>query len=109
MPQHLRHHVTFYAAGIVAIACWLATPMLPQSMRMVVAGDVFFGTYLLAVARLVRGLDVERLRQRAKYEDEGIGVIILLTIAIISLSLGSVVIMLADKSSAGAIEIVLAV
>jgi uncharacterized membrane protein len=56
------------------------------ALPLVVADAVFFAVYLLSTAVLVTGTP-EALRQRASYADEGIALILVLTIAAVAASI----------------------
>ena len=66
---------------------WTFSRALPPPLRSVVAGDVFFAFYLASSALRVIRDTPEELRRHARYEDEGVMVILLLTLAAISLCL----------------------
>ncbi|MGZ8410370.1 MAG: DUF1345 domain-containing protein [Hyphomicrobium sp.] len=69
---------------------WTATGMLAQPVRLLVAGDGFFGVYLVLMAVLETRATPEDMRRRASFEDEGIILIVLITLTAISLSIGSI-------------------
>ena len=83
MLNGVRHHARFFTAlacGMAAFGAghWLGMPW-PEPVLM--GGDVFYGSFLLLCLVLAcRSLD---LKKRAKQEDEGIGVVILITLATI--------------------------
>jgi uncharacterized membrane protein len=60
-------------------------------------GTTFFAVYLFATGFMVRGLTADDLRQRARAEDEGITVIVIITLAAVALSLGSLAFILGDS------------
>jgi uncharacterized membrane protein len=88
--QHLRHHVRFYSALAIGIAIWAATGPLDPSLRIVAAGDAFYGVYLVSAAILAAGTTADALRKRATYEDEGIILIVVIALGAIILSLWSI-------------------
>lgn len=80
---------------MIGILAWLALGhWLTGPLRMVVAGDGFFLVYLVITAVFMTRLTPEGMRKRADFEDEGIVVIVCLTIAAISLSLGAIFLLL---------------
>lgn len=87
---HLRHHIPFYAAAVLGVLVWLATQPLAPFMRILLAGDAFFLAHLLAIAVLLSTSSEGTFRRRAEQEDDGIGLIALITIAALTLSLGSI-------------------
>src|SRR5512134_308216 len=64
--------------------------MVAQPIRLMVAGDGFFGVYLVLMAVLETRATPEDMRRRASFEDEGIILIVLITLTAISLSIGSI-------------------
>lgn len=80
---HLRHHTRFYLTGLLGFGAWLLSPALNPALRLTVAGDVFFASYLLATGIQIARATTSSMRRRAAYEDEGIVVIFLITIAAI--------------------------
>ncbi len=88
--QHVRHHDRFYASAVLGVLVWAATARFAPALRFVVAGDVFFAAYLVSTALLTLRETAADLRERARYEDEGVHLIVVLTLAAISLSLASI-------------------
>jgi len=86
---HLRHHARFYGSGVLGALAFEFAQALHPSLRLVVAGDVFFIAYLSSTAVLAVGATPDVMRQRASYEDEGVIVIILLTLAAVSFCLAA--------------------
>ena len=70
-------------------------------MRMVVAGDCFFAIYLASTALIALRLTPEDMRRRSSYADEGMILIILLTLSAISLSLGAIFALLGEAKRPG--------
>ncbi len=87
---HLKHHIRFYSAAALGVLVWLATASLAPFMRVLLAGDTFFLAHLLAMAVLLSRCDNATFRRRAEQEDDGLGIIALITIAALTLSLGSI-------------------
>ena len=105
---HLRHHWRFYSSALIGILLWFAMGRLAPALRLVAAGDAFFVTYLLLVAWLVaRRSAPEHLRRRASSEDEGITVIVVITLIAIVLSFYSIFAIL-DESDPGLVHLGLA-
>jgi uncharacterized membrane protein len=92
--MHLRRHVRFYLAGAAGVAAaWLATALQP-GLRLLVAGDAFFVTYLLLMGRLALRNAPEDLRRRAAEEDEGLPLIFALTLAAVVTSVSAIFVVL---------------
>ena len=63
---------------------------LEPSLRLIAAGDGFFAAYLVSTALLAARMTPEELRRHASYEDEGVAVILVLTIAAVTLCLSAI-------------------
>jgi uncharacterized membrane protein len=105
--RHLRHHGRFYLSALLGIALWKGLEATGFAHPLVAAGDAFFATYLLSTALLVTGTP-EAMRRRATYEDEGIGLIFILTVAAMVSSLVAIF-GLIGKEGATAVELALAI
>jgi uncharacterized membrane protein len=106
--EHLQHHLRFYGAGVFGVLVFLAAPPLDPSLHLVVAGDGFFAAYLLSSAWVARGATPQYLRRRASYEDEGVQVIILLTLLAIALCMAAIFSLLGEAGNPGPLPLVLA-
>lgn len=90
-PRHVYHHGRFYLALLLGVGVWIAAGFWSAPrLRLVVAGDVFFGVYLASTALFATQLSTAQLRARSNYEDEGMIVIVLITAAAIVLSLAAI-------------------
>jgi len=88
--DHVRHHGRFYASALLGLGTWTGGAMLRPAMRMVVAGNGFFAIYLASTALFALRSTPDDMRRRASYADEGMTLIILITLCAISLSLGAI-------------------
>jgi uncharacterized membrane protein len=88
--DHLRHHLRFYGAGLFGTLVFAFARPFDPSLHLVVAGDGFFAAYLLSSAWVARGATPRYLRRRASYEDEGVQVIIVLTLLVIALCMAAI-------------------
>jgi uncharacterized membrane protein len=105
--RHLAHHGRFHlslAAGI--IAWFLIDPGQPQS-RLLAAGDVFFGIYLLSTWVMWRHATSDDIRQRAEVGDEGALLIWLITGAAILICIGALMLLLVRKDGLPPLQIAL--
>jgi uncharacterized membrane protein len=98
---HYRHHWRFYSSVAFGVLVWLLPLSRTMGLRVSLGGATFFLIYLISSAALARGLTTEDLRQKATFEDEGIVVIVLITLAVIALSLGSLVLLLGSEQRNG--------
>jgi uncharacterized membrane protein len=99
--RHYRHHWRFYSSVLFGVLIWLLPLSRDMGVRVSLGGATFFLIYLLSSAALVRQLTTKDLRQKATFEDEGIVVIVLITLAVIALSLGSLVNLLGGEQRNG--------
>jgi len=83
MKSHWKHHARFYVSALFGVIVWAATGRT-HALRPVLAGDGFFAFYLASTALLMLRATPDHLRQRASYEDEGILLIVLLTLGAIA-------------------------
>lgn len=90
LALHWRQHVRFYGAAIVAVLSVFVFRLFDPAIAPVAAGDVFFVIFWLSMLQKAVQADVGDLRERAKFEDEGIVLIVGLTIAAIIFSFGSI-------------------
>ena len=77
----LSRHGRFYVALVCgAMACAVATALkLPEPF--LAAGDVFYFVFLALILVMLTGQSPASLKKRAKSEDEGIGIVVLITVA----------------------------
>ena len=88
----------------------IARPLAPAlSLRMILAGDAFFAAYLASSALVALRATPTHMRQRASYEDEGVGAILLLTLSAVGLCLGALFALLGQKGLPDALALALAV
>jgi uncharacterized membrane protein len=85
---HVRRHARFYGAALLGSLAWLVLDRLHLPLRLPVAGLVFFGAYLASTAAMLRRITPDYIRRRAAWQDEGIALIVLLTLLAIASSLG---------------------
>src|SRR5512144_1550318 len=78
--EHVAHHGRFYISTLLGAIVWAATGMLAQPVRLMVAGDGFFGVYVVLMAVLATRATPEDMRSRASFEDEGISLIVLIAL-----------------------------
>jgi len=90
IPTHFRSHVRFYGAALVGIAVWLATATFGANIRLLLAGDAFFATFLVSMAVLSTRSRHESFLERVQREDVGIVILELIAVATVIVILGSV-------------------
>lgn len=106
---HLRHHGRFYlalAAGVLVLA---VTRTWDGALSLVLAGDGFFAVYLGLTTEFAAGATPSDLRERARFEDEGPAVILVITVGAIATSLASIFSLLGEEELPERLRIVLAI
>ena len=106
MKSHWKHHARFYVSALFGVIVWTATGRSP-ALRPVLAGDAFFAFYLASTALLMLRATPDHLRRRASYEDEGILVIVLLTLGAIVFCLVAIFALLNETGPVAALRVVL--
>lgn len=86
VAAHLRHHFRFYLAALIGSAAYFAATILGAAFPVATAGDAFFLVYLSLHTALAVRLTHEDLNRRAAEADEGILIVVILTLAAISFS-----------------------
>jgi uncharacterized membrane protein len=107
LSAHLRHHERFYKALALGVLVWVVIGQAMPSWHLAIAGNTFFGVYLASMAGFVRRATPSGLRRRAASADEGILLIILITLAAIILSLGSIFALLNAPGSPDGLQLML--
>ncbi len=105
MKSHWKHHARFYVSALFGVIVWAATGST-SALRPVLAGDGFFAFYLASTALLMLRATPDHLRQRASYEDEGILVVVLLTLGAIVFCLVAIFALLNESGPVAAGRVV---
>ncbi len=87
MIHHFRRHIWFYQAAVLGMLLWMVLGRLGQPLRIALAGDVFFAAYLVSAAWRMDTSSPAAIRSRSAASDEGILIIVLITLAAMMLSL----------------------
>ena len=77
------------------------TRSLEVPLRMLLAGDTFFIVYLVLTGAYVVGATPSHLRERAERADEGLPLIILVTVAVAGLSVGAIFVLISSTGEGG--------
>jgi uncharacterized membrane protein len=99
--DHFRHHGRFYISVMCGILVWLVPIARLEDIKIPLSGATFFLVYLASSVALAGSLTTEGLRKKASIEDEGIVAIVLITLAVITLSIGSLVLLLGNDQRNG--------
>jgi len=82
LPAALSRHIRFYAALACGLSAWAGCRMFEVAAAPLAGGDVFYLVFLLLCIPLLAQKPAD-LKRRAKNEDEGTGVVLLITLATI--------------------------
>jgi uncharacterized membrane protein len=96
MHSHFRRHRYFYFAILIGAVAWAAASFFAPRLRLPIAVDAFFGSYVLLIFALAANATPRALRALAEIEDEGAWVITLITLAAIAFSLYLIFALLRD-------------
>lgn len=107
--MHFHRHFRFYLAALIGLATFFASASRPIDLRFVLAGDVFFATYLGLMAALAARTTPDDLRRRGEEGDEGPAVIFLLAALALAMSLGAIFVILNRPGQHGLLPALLAV
>jgi len=77
----LSRHGRFYIALTCGVATVLAARVLGFDGPLLAGGDVFYLVFLVLCLVMIGGQKASDLKKRAKNEDEGIGIVLLITLA----------------------------
>jgi uncharacterized membrane protein len=77
----LHRHVRFIVALTCGLVAVLASQMLGFSAPFLLGGDVFYLIFLVLIMTMIADMSAHEFRTRAKSEDEGIAVVILIILA----------------------------
>ena len=81
MKAAVRRHIRFYSA----LACGLIAYAVAATLRLaappLIAGDIFYLAFLALCLAMIAGQSAADLRLRAKSQDEGIAIVLLITLA----------------------------
>src|SRR6202042_512195 len=108
LQSYLHHHWRFYLCMILGMAVYAFTGMLDPRVRVLAAGDAFFAAYLLIMAVIAYGITPKELDKKADVEDEGILLVIALSIVVIGFCCYAVILLFHHKESMGLVALLLA-
>ena len=77
----LSHHVRFYAALACGVVAYSAAAAAGLPAPVLAGGDVFYAVFLILCLVMIAGQSAQQLCQRARAEDEGIVIVVLITLA----------------------------
>jgi len=106
---HLVHHQRFYAAALAGALFFCLLPLSSRAVRIVAAGDVFYVVYLVLMAVVLFRYSTDDLRLRARYDDEGIFLVLLIVLAVLAVSAVAIVEVLRHTNGHARLPLALAV
>ena len=83
---HLYHHGRFYAAVGLGAAVYVSFLLLNGPAPLAAAGDAFFLSYLVVGGWMLAHSTPENLKARAAREDEGILIVVTITLVVIAIN-----------------------
>src|ERR1700748_2280716 len=83
LAGEIAKHGRFYSALICGALAYAGAAALKLPAPLLAAGDAFYLVFLILIAVMVAGQSPADLKRRAKTEDEGIAIVILVTLATI--------------------------
>jgi uncharacterized membrane protein len=75
-----RRHVRFFIALILGLAAALAARASGLPAPLLVGGDVFYLTFIILVMAMIANMPVRDFRKRARSEDEGMAIVIVMIV-----------------------------
>ncbi|MTH65159.1 DUF1345 domain-containing protein [Paracoccus shanxieyensis] len=108
MIRDLRHHLRFLAAFVLGLLAGLGGWHLQLVDRVLIFSVTFSMIYLGITATMLHRANVDFLRRRADLDDEGMPLIVLIAAGSVAISLGSILLTIADPHSGLALRPALA-
>jgi uncharacterized membrane protein len=90
ISARFKHHWRFYVSLALGALVWVLTWSIQIPIHLAMAGNAFFGAYLVMMVGKVRHMTPLELRARSASADEGIILIVVITLAAIALSFQSI-------------------
>lgn len=83
LAGEIAKHGRFYSALICGALAYAAGSVLKLQSPLLAAGDAFYLVFLVLIAVMIGGQSAADLKRRARTEDEGIAVVVFVTLATI--------------------------
>jgi len=106
---HLTHHWRFYACLLFGALVYAATGGFAPPVRWLALGDSFFLSYIAIMATACARLTPRELDRKADVEDQGIAIVVFVSLLMIALSVLAIVTLLHQKQALHPLQIALAV
>ena len=88
--DHFSHHGRFYAAGAAGVAVYAVWRAVGGPQPLAASGDAFFLVYLAACLGFLLNHTTADLKRRAARQDEGILIVVAITLVVIAVNLTGV-------------------
>ena len=98
MPAALQRHIRFFSALSCGVAAYGLAIGFGLEAPLLAGGDVFYLVFLGLCLRLIARQSAADLKRRARRQDEGIAIVLLITLATMGYFCGAVFIALNRKS-----------
>src|ERR1700741_2587757 len=108
LQRYLHHHWRFYLFIVLGLAVYAVAGALDPRVRVLAAGDAFFGAYLLIMAIIAYRITPSELDKKADIEDEGILLVIALSIVMIGFCCYAIILLFHHKEAMGLTALLLA-
>lgn len=107
LPTALTRHLRFYGALVAGVTAWASAYKFGLDAAALAGGDVFYLAFLLLCVPLLNQTTAD-LKRRAKHEDEGIVVVVVITLATMAFFAAAVFLALNSKAHANVLDLALA-
>lgn len=108
LPAALARHHRFYIALAAGIAAAIAASALELQSALLVGGDIFYFVFLLLCVPAIAWQKPADLKTLARSEDEGIAVVVLITLAAMLFFIVAVFMALSGKQGGNILPLILA-
>ena len=109
LQRYLHHHWRFYLCLALGGLVYALTASLAPQVRLLAGGDTFFAAYLLIMAILAWRITPKELDKKADIEDEGIGLVVLLSLVMIGFCCFAIIVLFHHKQGMDWVALVLAI
>lgn len=107
LHYHVYHHGRFYVAVAVGLLAYAAMTLWGGPQPLAVGGDAFFLAYLIAASGVLIGHTPDDLKRRAARQDEGVLVVVAITLVVIGVNLTGVFLALNSGGKLDALSLTL--
>jgi uncharacterized membrane protein len=105
--SQLKRHPRFYIALGCGILSWIASYPVSLHVRVAIAGDTFYSAYLALVVTYVLRVPDAEFRDWLDDRDDGLFIVMIMTLASVAVSLYSIFSLLNAGHKAGGVDLVL--